>query len=710
MEEPVECLSDIRPTTSRLIQKLPDSTIRVIAAGEIITKPVNVIKELLENSIDAGSTNIRINIEQGGAKLIEIADNGHGIARSNAELLCSRYATSKINCADDLAIISTFGFRGEALASISEMADVEVKTFNMDVDKVGWQASYKSGLLLSKPEDRYLKKGTQIKITNLFSTMSTRRNVLQSGFVNEKKAIIDLVTRYAIHYRNSITLSLQEANSNDLICLLAPMSSKSCIGYFFGTEMENNLAEFDIVHDNGYKVEVHTIFSQKKASGSSGQFIFILFVNNRLVECLDLKKELDTLVQGYVSAKSHIAMTYIDLKVPPCDVDVNTHPAKATVSLHYQVEIISLITSKLKQKLDEALSTRVIGSTLNNSTQTITIGKLIRSPIGSQRSQSSASSTGSQPTLNQERLSVLAPACLNSQSTHNSTPKRPHDYVHNDSAQQTLTQMGYTTRPPSRASSPLIIPPERDRRDLNLKSLLDLRQQVAKEKSKETAKTIKNSIFVGIFDHYRALIQYETKLYAINLKAFLKEQYYQFFLYDLGNFPPIEILPPGNKVKSIITAYLDDIKKHDTASYEGLKYNTHESIVEKLSQHSAMFEDYLSLKLVDAEIQTIPCIMPGEVPNLIFLGKFLSDLANLVDYTEERECLRTMGRVVADFYSEPPANLKDKEVHRQYHELIESKLYVALKSYLIIPEWLFTSENMVQISDTKDLYKVFERC
>lgn len=701
--------------SSGKIAQLPDSTIRLIAAGEVITRPFNVVKELLENSIDAGSTNVRINIEQGGVKLIEIRDNGHGIARADAQLLCSRYATSKINSAEDLTTISTFGFRGEALASISEMADVEVKTFNMKVDNIGWLAKYKGGILANEPVNRYLQNhGTQIKVTNLFTGLKTRKSAVLNGFINEKKSIIDLVQRYALHYRDSVTISLQEANSSDLICVLAPMSAKSTIGYLFGADMEANVLEFSFKCNNSFQADAEVIFSHKKATTQTSQSLFVLFVNNRLVDCIYLRKELDNLLKDFLKAKNYVSLTYINLKVPSTDVDVNTHPAKATVSLHYQVEIVAFIVNRLKEKLDETLCIKVMGPS-----QTVAIGKILQSPSGlpklSNSQQSQVSPLNQFEHSNQERLSILAPACVNSPSiTHPynliQTQKRPHDQVHNDCTQQTLTQMGYSNRPPSRPNSPDIIPPQRERRDLKLKSLLELRQKVASEKSKGTAKTIKNSVFIGIFDHYQALIQHETSLYAINLKAFLKEQYYQFYLYDLGNFPPIEILPPGNKVKFIIETYLNDIEKHETVQFAKLKYNSFESIIDKLTEHEAMFEDYLSLKFTREEIICIPCIMPDEIPNLIFLGKFLSDLANIVDYSEERECLRTMGRVVADFYSEPPANLKNPEVHRRYHELIDTKLYVAIKNYLLIPEWLFSKENMVEISDTKDLYKVFERC
>lgn len=657
-----------------LIVKLPDSTIQMIAAGEVITRPVNVIKELLENSLDADSTNVRIIIEQGGMKSIEIIDNGHGIARANAELLCRRYTTSKLKIADDLSRIETFGFRGEALSSVSEVADIEVKTFNMTSDKMGWHAKYKSGELVQPPVDKYIQSpGTHLKVTNLFSNIRQRRSAMQTSIADEKKAIIDLVMRTAIHHRDKVTMSLKETSAQDLICLLAPMSIEPCIGMFFGLDMESNMLELEVESNDRFKTKAKVVLSYKKSTGSNRQSNFILFVNNRLVECPELKKDIEAVLNDFLNFKQNDSLTYVTLEVPSRDVDVNTHPAKSTVALHYQADIVSLIVVALREKLWASFSSQ----TINQSTSTQAAMKLVQylSPRDSNSSQ------GRDKPVSQKR------SC-------------PYDIVHNDSTQQTLSQLHQA--PQKKA--------HKERREIKLLSISQLKKQVSREQSLDTARIIKNSVFVGLFDHDRALIQHETKLYAINLKSYLKEQYYQFYLFDFGNFPPIEILPPGNKIKFIIETYLGDIKKHDSEYYKKLKFNTFDLIIEKLLKHLPMYQDYLTLKLTKDEILTIPCIMPDEIPNLTYLGKFLVDLVEHVDYSEERECFRTMGRVLADFYSEAPSNLKDRDVHRRYHDVVEKKLYVAIRNYLLVPEWLFVKENICQISDTKDLYKVFERC
>lgn len=723
------------------IKKLPQSTIQMIAAGEVITRPVNVVKELLENSLDAGSTNIRISIELSGLKLIEIIDNGHGISLENAEMLCRRYATSKLATANDLSRISTFGFRGEALASISEMAEVEVKTFNIQTDQMGWEARYKRGNLDGQPVKKYLQNpGTLLKITKLFEATSKRKSAMLLNLADEKKSIVDLVQRYAIHHRDRVTISLKEGHGIDLINVLAPMDLGSCFGMFFGLDIETNLLDFEVKSEQQYQARIQVVFSHKKSTSGYHNNPLILFVNDRLVECADLKRDIFALVHEYFNCKQYQTVLYITIKVPPSDVDVNMHPSKATVALHFQSEIIALIIGSLRSKFQENLGSRSIDIGVS---QQRTIGQVFDSLSSTQNRSATQANTN--------RLALLAPACLNQLAISPITPKptkRQYELVHNDSSQLSIAQFSAVkrTRPigsdyldcsdtmPSadipqltlkphseavnmnlivdtRSSDPALLHgPNRQRRDLKLRSISELKHQVAKEQTKSPLSTIKDSTFVGLFDHERALIQHATKLYAINLKAYLKEQYYQFYLFDFGNFPPIEILPPGNKIQYLIETYLNDIRVHEIRKFNKLKFSTTTSIVEELVKHSALYEDYLAIKLNSDEIITIPCIMPNEIPNLVFLGRFLVDLANQVDYSDERECFKVMGRVIADFYSEPPTNLKDKEVHRKYHDLVETRLYATIKRYLLVPEWLLTKENICQMSDTKDLYKVFERC
>lgn len=682
------------------IVKLPDSTIRQIAAGEVITSPANVVKELVENSLDAGATNVRVIIEDGGLKLIEIIDNGSGIALADAELLCQQHSTSKLVHAADLNRIETFGFRGEALASVSQCADLQVSSFNMFTDKKGWRCKYKNGEICGKPEEKYLQNpGTSIKVTNLFSMNKSRKMSMLS--YDGKKSITELIIRLALHNRERVTMTLMEANSNDLVCLLAPMDIKPCLGMFYGLDMENNMIEFTVKKDDNFLLDAHVVFSHKRANTSFNQPIIILFVNDRLVVNEDLKKELLAVVLEYLNARQTTFFFYVTIKVPPDTVDVNTHPAKATVSLHYHVEIVSLMVARLRSKLQESQSSQLITPLpMKRPLETQEVSKIL-----SQNSHASQSLNPQVDTsmINEKRVRIMAPGSLDNlsntqQDTTKPTPspaKRPFDLIHTDSSQTNLHR---------------ILLPKSGRRTIKLRSVHQLRELVMEETTKDGARVIKDSVFVGLFDHYRALIQHETKLYAINFRAFLKEQLYQFYLFDFGNFPPIKILAPGNNISFSINMHLDDMRERNQEAFDKLKLKTAQDVIAALNKHAEMYADYFNLRFKGDRILSIPAIIPEHIPNLVFLGRFLIKLANDVDYSDERSCLHKIGRLFSDFYSEPPSNLKNLNVQKDYHDFVIRKLYPALKSYLLVPEWLFRKENICQISDTKDLYKVFERC
>lgn len=694
------------------IQKLSEATIRMIAAGEVITKPVNVIKELLENSLDAGSTNIRVTLEQGVSNSIEIIDNGIGIPQSDAELLCQRYATSKLEKAQDLLNVRTFGFRGEALASISEVAEIHVKTFNSSFDFLGWEGDYRSGQLVGQIHEAFVPNtGTCIKITNLFSNLSNRRKAMKAAIIEDRKSILDLLTRYAIHHREKVTIVFTDGKPPDLLCVMAPMDLGPCLGSLYGLEIENNLISVDCGNSHNYEVNARIAFSYKSASRSSA--IFFLFVNDRLVECNSLKQEVDGIINQHLNLREYAPFMYIALYVPSDTVDVNTHPAKTTVTLQYQNEINALIITTLRETFLETFQKKPMK--LNGASTKISSPSIVflSSPENTITMSSSESCSIIEESVGSKRLKLLAPGSVTrtpqQKSTQMSTQSsRPYDLVHNDSKQTKLNQ--YNWQSTSNDNNQIGVSPQRTRRNLNLFSLRALREKVVKQESAILARTIRGSTFVGFFDHKHALIQYETSLYVINMKAFLSEQHYQFYLFDLGNFPPIDILPPGNNIKRMIQIYLDDLVKYEPKYYKELKFNTTDSVISKLLEHKVMLEDYLSITMNEDEILTIPNIIPQEIPNLLYLGEFFVTLVNQVNFSEELSCLKRIGRILSNFYSQPPANLKDITIHRKYHDLLEKKLWPAIKSYMIPPKRLLNVRYISRVSDTKDLYKVFERC
>lgn len=328
---------------SKKIVKLDKLTINKIAAGEVIERPASVVKELVENSIDAQSSKITINIQEGGKKSVEVIDDGIGMESTDARLSINRHTTSKINNADDLFSIYSLGFRGEALASIVSVAQVEIITKTEESD-LGIHLVIEGGEIVSDKQAS-APKGTRISVKNLFFNVPVRRKFLKT-ISTEINHITEYVTKLALA-NPSISFTLTH-NGKDI--LTAPKGDLIVqITAIFGENIARACLPIN-KKENEYSVT--GFITKPEFSRKSKDYLYI-FVNGRSVTNKVISEAVS---RGYGTAVPHnrypIIFLYFDL--PPNEVDVNVHPTKKEIRFSNEAKVYALIETAIRESLERS--------------------------------------------------------------------------------------------------------------------------------------------------------------------------------------------------------------------------------------------------------------------------------------------------------------------------------------------------------------------
>ncbi|WCO02572.1 DNA mismatch repair endonuclease MutL [Psychroserpens ponticola] len=325
-----------------IIQLLPDHVANQIAAGEVVQRPASVVKELLENAIDAGSTFIKLIIKDAGKTLIQIIDDGKGMSTTDARLSFERHATSKIRSAEDLFSLNTKGFRGEALASIAAIAHVELKT-KQEQDELGTQIEIEGSEIKSQ-EVVVTPKGTSIAVKHLFFNIPARRNFLKSNNV-ELRHIIDEFHRVSLaHPDISFTMFHNGSESFNL-----PKSNyRQRIVNIFGGKTNEKLVpveeETEVLKVSGFVGKPE--FSRKTRTE---QFFF---VNNRFIKSAYLNHAINAAFEGLMKDGSHPSY-FLNLTVDPKTIDINIHPTKTEIKFDDEHTLYAILRSSVKHSLGQ---------------------------------------------------------------------------------------------------------------------------------------------------------------------------------------------------------------------------------------------------------------------------------------------------------------------------------------------------------------------
>lgn len=320
---------------------LDDNTINKIAAGEVIERPASVVKELMENSIDAGATAINIEIKNGGISYIRITDNGKGIAPDDMEIAFERHATSKIRKAEDLETVTSMGFRGEALASVAAISKIEMVSKTAE-NEIGYKIEIEGGRVLNK-EETGCPKGTTITITDLFFNTPVRYKFLKKDFT-EAGYIEDAVTRLALVHPE---VAIKLVNSGKTI-IQTPGNNeaKATIYSIYGKDIADNILDVDYTYED---IRITGVIG-KPAIARSNRSNQLFFVNQRFIKDKTLTSAAEQGYKGMITIGKY-GFLVLNIEMNPQKVDVNVHPAKLEVRFEEESKIFKAVYHTIKDTL-----------------------------------------------------------------------------------------------------------------------------------------------------------------------------------------------------------------------------------------------------------------------------------------------------------------------------------------------------------------------
>ncbi len=345
-----------------IINLLDNETINKIAAGEVIENPKSIVKELVENSIDAGADEITIEIKNGGKSFIRVTDNGKGIEKDQVENAFKRHCTSKISSSDDLNSLFTLGFRGEALASIAAVSKVEVITRTND-DIYGIKMTIEGGKIISK-EDIGCPVGTTITVTDLFYNVPARKKFLKSD-ISESSNISEIVVSLALSKEN---ISFKYINNNN-VAYRTPKTNNllNTISSLYEKDLYNSLLKIDyksdIISITGYTTNLNYYRGNRKQQ--------IVFVNGRVIKHRRMSYFIEE-AYNTLLPKNKYPACFIKIEIAPALVDVNVHPAKTEVRFQNEEMVLNEIKNAIYSALhSKSIMKEVKGETLLHDSKDI---------------------------------------------------------------------------------------------------------------------------------------------------------------------------------------------------------------------------------------------------------------------------------------------------------------------------------------------------
>jgi DNA mismatch repair protein MutL len=325
-----------------IIHLLPDNVANQIAAGEVIQRPASCLKELVENSLDAGATHIRVLVRDGGRTLLQVIDNGKGMSPTDARMAFERHATSKIQKAADLFELHTMGFRGEALASICAVAHVEVLTRRPE-DEIGTRLEIAGSEVITQ-EMTQCPVGTNMRVKNLFYNVPARRKFLKT----DQTELRNLIAEYNRIVLVNPQVQFTFVNNDEIISELPISSAKQRIEAVFGHSSKPFTSQLVDIQTNTELVNIHGFVGKPEAANKNSQQY--MFVNGRYMRHPYFHKALMTAYSGLLTSE-HTPSYFIYFEISPDAIDVNIHPTKTEIKFADEQAIFQILLATIREAL-----------------------------------------------------------------------------------------------------------------------------------------------------------------------------------------------------------------------------------------------------------------------------------------------------------------------------------------------------------------------
>ncbi|KAJ6422171.1 hypothetical protein OIU84_027172 [Salix udensis] len=719
------------PSEPPKIHRLDESVVNRIAAGEVIQRPVSAVKELVENSLDAHSTSINVVVKDGGLKLIQVSDDGHGIRCEDLPILCERHTTSKLTNYEDLQSIKSMGFRGEALASMTYVGHVTVTTITPG-KLHGYRVSYRDGVMEDEPKPCAAVKGTQIMVENLFYNMIARRKTFQNS-ADDYSKIVDLLSRFAIHHINVSFSCRKHGASRADVHSVTTSSRLDSIRSVYGVSVALNLMKIEIPDSDPSS----SVFEMDGLISNSNyvakKTTMVLFINDRLVECTALKRAIE-IVYAATLPKASKPFIYMSIVLPPEHVDVNVHPTKREVSLLNQEFIINMIQSAVESKLRNSNEARTFQEqTLDSSPST---------PLSAKKDSNvnpSPSSHGSKSQKVPVNKMVRTDASDPAGRLHAYLQARPVDNLEGNSSLAAVRSSVRQRRNPKESA--------------DISSVQELVSDIDGNCHSGLLDIVRNCTYIGMADDVFALLQYNTHLYLANVVNLSKELMYQQALRRFAHFNVIQLSDPAPLRVLIMLALKEEDLDPESNENEDLREKIAEMNTELLKDKAELLEEYFCIYIDShGDLSRLPVILDQYTPDMDRIPEFVLSLGNDVDWEDEKNCFQTIAAAVGNFYAmhppllpspsgdglqfyrrKPEKNPDDKgkatdidvemedELERelmseaetawaQREWSIQHVLFPSMRLFLKPPTSMATNGTFVQVASLEKLYKIFERC